>query len=160
MSILFARIHIDKHYLPLYHMHHTLCHPTLRRAVQFRTNGKNGYRPKCGCFNQKQPIQRSITNDHFVCRLFAYRMRWSFQPRSRLFIYAIFKRKTTASCAFALCTHQWLSMACVCNVHSHIHTERQNASKSRYLHNKLYRLDIWAFRFSHFVFLFLSFLLF
>lgn len=95
-------------------MHHTLCHPTLRRAVQFRTNGKNGYRPKCGCFNQKQPIQRSITNDHFVCRLFAYRMRWSFQPRSRLFIYAIFKRKTTASCAFALCTHQWLSMACVC----------------------------------------------
>lgn len=50
--------------------------------------------------------------------------------------------------------------ASVCNVHSHIHTERQNASKSRYLHNKLYRLDIWAFRFSHFVFLFLSFLLF
>lgn len=59
-------------------------------------------------------------------------------------------RKTTASCA-SLCTHQWFSMACmcvcVCNVHSHIHTKRQNASKSRYLHNKLNRLDIWAFLF-------------
>lgn len=85
---------------------------------------------------QSKAIRRSITNDHFVCQLFAYVMRWSFQS-SYLFMqylpsYMRHKRHTLHISHMHLLQPHLSVETYAANAHIYIEKKRAelNASKS------------------------------
>lgn len=76
------------------------------------------------------------------------------------YLFMRYLRKTTASCASMRIAHSSMvfnGLVCMHMCVMFTLISIKNASKSQYLHNKLYRLDIWAFLLSCFLIFFLLF---